>query len=82
MSEKLNIQIETLRLVLSKAFSKNIVNATYKAKQLCGGTLGEVQLVSGFAETVDGEKVPYKVVWKTQKKMGALWRPGFVAQRI
>lgn len=63
----------TLTYVLSKIFKKTIINADYQTKQLQGGTVGDVRLVSGIAETIDGENLPYKVVWKTQKK----WeRPG------
>lgn len=66
-------QHESLIYVLSKMLDKTVISATYETKQLQGGTLGDVQLVTGIAETVDLEKLPYKVVWKKQKR----WkRPG------
>ncbi len=46
----------------------SIVHADYKTKQLHGGTLGDVRLVTGTAETVDGKKLPYHLVLKKQKK--------------
>ncbi|MDF2926258.1 MAG: aminoglycoside phosphotransferase [Paenibacillaceae bacterium] len=57
-----------LALVLSKMFGKNITRADYQLKKMQGGTLGEVWLVTGSAETSCGENLPYKVIWKTQKK--------------
>lgn len=71
--EEVQINAETLSLVLSKMLSKTIIRANYQTKQLQGGTLGDVRLVEGKAKTADGEDLPYKVVWKKQKK----WeRPG------
>ncbi|MBP7175549.1 MAG: phosphotransferase [Thermoclostridium sp.] len=67
------VKHETLTNVLGKMFGKTIISATDQTEQLHGGTLGDVQLISGIAETADSEKLPYKVVWKKQKK----WeRPG------
>ena len=67
------VKSEILNTILSKMLDKSIIDASYQVKQLQGGTLGDVQLVTGLAETVDNEKIPYKVVWKKQKK----WeRPG------
>ena len=67
------MNLETLIKSLSKMFGQRIVRAEYQTEQLQGGTLGDVQLVSGMAETADGEKKPYRIVWKTQKQ----WeRPG------
>ncbi len=44
-----------------------------KSQQLHGGTLGDVWLVMGTAKTADYKEIPYKIVFKTQKK----WeRPG------
>lgn len=66
-------EYEILKYVLIKMLGKTIINGTYETKQLPGGTLGDVRFVAGIAETVDSEKLPYKVVWKKQKK----WeRPG------
>lgn len=67
------IKSDKLNDILSKMLDRPINNASYQVKQLQGGTLGDVQLVTGLAETFDNEKIPYKVVWKKQKK----WeRPG------
>jgi hypothetical protein len=67
------IKFDLLNIILSKMLDKSISNATYQIKQLQGGTLGDVQLVTGLAQTIDNEKIPYKIVWKKQKK----WqRPG------
>jgi hypothetical protein len=67
------IKPDILNIILSKMLDKSINNATYQIKQLQGGTLGDVQLVTGLAQTIDNEKIQYKVVWKKQKK----WeRPG------
>lgn len=46
----------------------NIIHADYKTEQLHGGTLGNVQLVTGSAETTDGKILPYHIVLKIQKK--------------
>ena len=45
-----------------------IIRADYQTEQLHGGTLGDVRLVTGTAESADGAKLPYRVVRKTQKK--------------
>ena len=67
------IKSDKLNNILSKMLDKSINNASYQVNQLQGGTLGDVQLVTGLAQTIDNEKIPYKVVWKKQKK----WeRPG------
>jgi hypothetical protein len=67
------IKLDILKISLGKMLDKSISNVTYQNKQLQGGTLGDVQLVTGLAETFDNEKTPYKIVWKKQKK----WeRPG------
>jgi len=63
-----DVKPEILALVLSKLLGKAISRAEYQTKQLQGGTVGDVRLVMGMAETSDGENLPYKVVWKTQKK--------------
>lgn len=71
--DEIIINPETLTHVLCKMLGKTIIQADYQIKQLQGGTLGNVRLVMGIAITVDSEKLPYKVVWKVQKK----WeRPG------
>ena len=64
-----------LMRVLSKMLGTSIIHTDYKIKQLQGGTLGDVRLFTGVAETFDGRKLPYNVVLKVQKK----WeRPGDV----
>ena len=69
----IEINLETLMIILSKMFGKKIINADYRTQQLKGGTVGDVKLVTGIAEADNGEKLPYKVVLKIQKK----WeRPG------
>ena len=67
MSKSNIISIKTLISVLSKMFGKTIIRAEYETEQLQGGTMGNVRLVTGIAATADGEKLPYKVVWKIQK---------------
>jgi hypothetical protein len=59
---------ETLIKVLSKMLGRTIINADYKYKQLHGGTVGEVRLVTGLAVTSTEDKLSYKVVLKIQGK--------------
>ncbi|MBD2844312.1 phosphotransferase [Paenibacillus sp. IB182496] len=66
--EGIYVNPATLRSMLSIMLGKTISRASYQTRQLQGGTLGEVRLVTGMAEASDGERLPYKVVWKTQKK--------------
>ncbi|MDR0326491.1 MAG: aminoglycoside phosphotransferase family protein [Oscillospiraceae bacterium] len=61
---------------LSKMLKKTVVRADCKAAQLHGGTLGDVRLVTGTAETDDGETLPVKLVWKTQKQWERHGDPG------
>ncbi|MDW0118189.1 aminoglycoside phosphotransferase family protein [Sporosarcina thermotolerans] len=62
------IKYETLIYALSQQFKKEIVYADYQTTQLQGGTVGNVYLITGIAETADGEKSPYSTVLKIQKK--------------
>ena len=62
------VKPEILALVLSKMLDKTIIRADYQLQELQGGTLGDVRLVTGTVETSGGEILPYKIVWKTQKK--------------
>ena len=62
------INPEKLKEVLSKMFGKKITRAACQTEQLHGGTVGDVRIVEGDAETADGVKLPYKLVLKTQKK--------------
>lgn len=72
-TEQIYINPVTLTQVLSKKLGTNVINANYQTKQLHGGTLGDVRLVTGMAETADHRRMPYEAVWKTQKR----WeRPG------
>ncbi len=72
-TEQIQIEPEILIYVLSKMFGMSINCANYQTKQLQGGTLGDVRLITGIAEATDSRKIPYKVVLKKQKK----WeRPG------
>jgi len=45
-----------------------IIHADYQTRQLHGGTLGDVRLLTGMAQTADHKELPYSVVLKTQKK--------------
>ncbi len=63
------VKPEILALVLSKMLDKAIIHADYQLKELQGGTVGDVRLVTGMVETFDGENLPYKVVWKTRKNL-------------
>jgi GNAT superfamily N-acetyltransferase/uncharacterized protein YneR len=64
---------EALKEILSKMLGEKIISADFQSKQLRGGTVGDVRLVSGNAETSDGTMLPYEIVLKVQKK----WeRPG------
>lgn len=72
----MNIRFDTLTHTLSKMLGKNIIRADYQTKQLHGGTLGDVQLVTGIAETTGGERLPYRVVLKIQKKFERYGDPG------
>lgn len=66
--DEIQFKSETLTYVLSKMLGTNIIHADYKTIQLHGGTLGDVQLVTGAAENTDGEKLSYSIVLKKQKK--------------
>jgi thiamine kinase-like enzyme len=58
---------------LTKMFGAEVIRASFNESECKGGTLGDVRLVEGIAETQSGETLPYKIVRKTQKK----WeRPG------
>lgn len=67
---------ETLTKVLSKMLGVKIINADFQAAQMHGGTVGDIRLVAGTAETIDGDKLPYKVVLKVQKKWERQGDPG------
>jgi len=58
---------EMLNFAVSKMLGKNITHASHTIEQLQGGTVGNVQLISGIAKTAT-EETPYKIVLKIQKK--------------
>jgi len=66
--EQAQINLHTLTHVLSKMLGTEVLRANYETERLHGGTLGDVWLIMGTAETADGASIPYRVVWKTQKK--------------
>lgn len=68
MEKKEHAMIEWIKKIVEKAYDKSISTLEYKIKELQGGTLGEVRLVSGTARSVQGEDFSYRIVWKTQKK--------------
>ncbi|WP_310829032.1 aminoglycoside phosphotransferase family protein [Paenibacillus pedocola] len=72
----MTITIETLTYALSQQFKKEIYSADFQTTSLQGGTVGNVQLVTGTAETTDGEQLPYRVVLKIQKKWERYGDPG------
>ena len=66
---------KTIIQVLSKILKTNIISADYKTTQLRGGTVGDVQLVTGECITGDGRILPYKIVSKSQKKWERIGDP-------
>ncbi|MBB6019556.1 hypothetical protein HNR77_000617 [Paenibacillus sp. JGP012] len=64
----MNITMNTLHQALSNYFKKEIVGADTSTVKLHGGTVGNVSLVTGTAETADGQKLPYQVVLKISSK--------------
>ena len=68
--------------VLTKTLRTKIIRTDFRTEQLQGSTVGDIRLSTGDAETAAGDKLPYKVILKVQKKMGAPRRPRFMAQGI
>jgi hypothetical protein len=67
--EKLRKQeMNDLLTALSRKCGKQIIKTEQLEEPLKGGTLGDVRLVSGIAETESGEKLPFEMVHKKQKK--------------
>ena len=62
------IKTETLVRILSKMLGTEIASASHNVTELQGGTVGDVQLIEGIAETAVDDKYPYKIVLKTQEK--------------
>ena len=71
----MNIELEKLIFTLNKRFKTNIVATDYQTTPLQGGTVGNVSLIMGTAETVDGEQLPYRIVLKIQKKWARFGDP-------
>jgi len=63
----MSIDIEILTTVVGKMLETTITEINYEIKQLHGGTIGNVQLITGIAKTNNGD-LPYQVVFKTSKK--------------
>jgi len=63
----MNVNIDTLTTVVEKMLEMEITGINYEATQLQGGTIGNVQLITGIAKTNEGNW-PYRVVFKTSKK--------------
>ncbi|CAI6087005.1 aminoglycoside phosphotransferase family protein [Cohnella sp. JJ-181] len=72
----MNIKLDELNYALNKMFKMDIVAVDYQTMPLQGGTVGNVYLVSGTAETAKGEKLPYRIVLKNQKKWERYGDPG------
>ena len=62
------INTETLTNVLGKMLGVPIARADYHTKDLEGGTIGDVLLVTGTAYTIDGKEQTYSVVYKKTAK--------------
>ena len=58
---KQTICTKTLVQVLSKMLAANIRHADYHTEVLQGGTIGNVLLITGKAETTGGEKISYNL---------------------
>ena len=68
-----NISMDALLLAAGNMLDTPIVHTEYQAVPLQGGTLGDVHMISGEAETEDHRTLSYRIVLKTQKQ----WeRPG------
>lgn len=72
----MNIKFETLINALGQMLKTEIINTEYQATRLQGGTVGNVHLLTGIAETTDGEKISYRIVLKIQKKWERYGDPG------
>ena len=59
---------ESVANVIGKMLGTNIIRSNFQTKQLQGGTVGDVRLITGNAETACGEMLPYNIVLKVQKK--------------
>ncbi|MDR6550822.1 aminoglycoside phosphotransferase family protein [Paenibacillus qinlingensis] len=72
----MNFELKKLIYVLEQRFKTNIITTDWQTMPLQGGTVGNVYLVTGIAETEDGDKLPYRLVLKIQKKWDRYGDPG------
>ncbi|MCK9860210.1 phosphotransferase [Paenibacillus sp. ATY16] len=72
----MNIEHKKLIYALNQRFKMDIISADCETIPLQGGTVGNVYLLKGIAETVDGEKLPYRIVLKHQNKWERYGDPG------
>lgn len=68
MIMKDSITSKILINVLGKALGQDIKEVSFETEQLQGGTVGEIMLVYGVARTTGEKELPYKIVYKRQKK--------------
>lgn len=57
-----------MKLALKNYFGQEVTDFSCEKKALHGGTLGQVELLTGVATLLDGSEKPYRLVHKTQKK--------------
>ncbi|WP_054957289.1 aminoglycoside phosphotransferase family protein [Paenibacillus dakarensis] len=72
----MKIKPEALIYALSQLFKKDIITADCQTAPLKGGTVGNVYLVTGIAETLGNDKLQYRIVLKIQKKWERYGDPG------
>ncbi len=63
-----SITSEMLVKVLERALGQDIKEVSIETEQLQGGTVGEIKLVYGVAKTREEKELPYKIVYKRQRK--------------
>ena len=57
-----------MKLALKNYFGQEVTDYSCETKALHGGTLGQVELLTGEAVLLDGSNKSYQIVHKTQKK--------------
>ncbi|SFJ33950.1 Phosphotransferase enzyme family protein [Paenibacillus sp. UNC496MF] len=72
----MKIDLDTLIVVLTRRFKADVVSADCQSMPLKGGAVGQVCLVTGIAQTADGDALPYRIVLKIQKKWERYGDPG------
>ncbi|MFD2699101.1 phosphotransferase [Paenibacillus shunpengii] len=72
----MNIKIDALIHALSQQFKTHIISTDFQTISLQGGTVGNVYLVTGNADSMDGDQLPYHIVLKIQKKWDRYGDPG------